>query len=149
MPHFLDTSQPGVCIFCKLVQGELPAAKVYEDDLTLAFMDMGQVNPGHVLVALKRHAATLLDTTPDEAAAAMRTAHQVAQAIKSAFNPPGITLLQANGKAGDQTVFHFHMHVVPRHEGDGITLSWPRKNPTPEQLKEYAQRIRCSLEEAQ
>jgi histidine triad (HIT) family protein len=108
-------------------------------------MDLGQVNPGHVLVAVKRHAATLLDITADEAGAVMQTARQVALAINAAFNPPGMTLLQANGKEGEQTVFHFHMHVVPRHGNDGITFSWPRKDPPREQLEAYAARIRRQL----
>ena len=146
MPMFVDTSPPGECIFCRLIAGEIPAAKVYEDELTLAFMDIGQVNPGHVLVAVKRHAATLLDLTPEEAGAAMQTAQRIAQALKASFAPPGITLLQANGKEGDQTVFHFHLHVVPRHGNDGIALSWPRKNPPREVLEEYAGRLRGSLE---
>jgi histidine triad (HIT) family protein len=96
-------------------------------------------------VAVKRHAATLLDLTPDEAAAAMRTAYRVAHAVKSAFDPPGITLLQANGKEADQTVFHFHMHVVPRHGNDGIALSWPRKDPPRELLEIYASNLRQKL----
>jgi histidine triad (HIT) family protein len=145
MPHFVDTSPPGSCIFCRLIKGEISASKVYEDEQTVAFMDLGQVNPGHVLVALKRHAATLLDITPDEASAAMQTARQVALAVKLAFDPPGMTLLQCNGKEGDQTVFHFHMHVVPRHGDDGIALSWPRKDPAREQLDAYAERIRQRL----
>ena len=145
MPHFVDTSPPGSCIFCRLIKGEISASKVYEDEQTVAFMDLGQVNPGHVLVALKRHAATLLDITPDEAAAAMQTARQVALAVKLAFDPPGLTLLQCNGKEGDQTVFHFHMHVVPRHGDDGIALSWPRKDPAREQLDAYAEMIRQRL----
>ena len=115
MPMFVDNSPPGSCIFCKLVAKEIPAAIVFEDAQTLAFMDLGQVNPGHVLVASKRHAANLLELTADEAAAVMRTAHHVARAVMASFDPPGLTLLQANGKEGDQTVFHFHMHVVPRH----------------------------------
>jgi histidine triad (HIT) family protein len=133
------------CIFCRLVAGEIPAARVCEDEQTLAFMDLGQLNPGHVLVALKRHAPTLLDLTADEAAAVMRTAHRVARAVKAGFAPPGLTLLQANGKEGDQTVFHFHMHVVPRHADDGIALSWPRKDPPRERLEEYAGRLRQAL----
>ena len=145
MPHFVDTSPPGSCIFCRLIKGEISASKVYEDEQTVAFMDLGQVNPGHVLVALKRHAATLLYITPDEAAAAMQTARQVALAVKLAFDPPGMTLLQCNGKEGDQTVFHFHMHVVPRHGDDGIALSWPRKDPAREQLDAYAEMIRQRL----
>ena len=145
MPMFVDPSPPGTCLFCRLIAGEIPAARIYEDELTLAFMDIGQLNPGHTLVAVKRHAATLLDLTPDEAAAAMRTAHRVAQAVQAAFDPPGITLLQANGREGDQTVFHFHLHVVPRHGNDGIALSWPRKDPPRELLESYAARLRQVL----
>jgi histidine triad (HIT) family protein len=148
MPMFVDHSPPGQCIFCRLVAGEIPATRVYEDEQTLAFMDLGQVNPGHVLVAIKRHAATLLDLTPDEAAAAMRTAHRMAQAVQKAFDPPGLTLLQCNGKEGDQTVFHFHLHVVPRHGDDGIALSWPRKDPPREQLEAYAVQLRQALASA-
>jgi len=148
MPNFTDPSPPGECIFCRLAAGTLPASRVFEDEQTLAFMDLGQLNPGHVLVMVKRHAANLLALTPDEAAAAMRTAHRVAQAVKAAFDPPGITLLQANGKEGDQTVFHFHLHVVPRHANDGIALSWPRKDPPREMLEAYAGRLRAVLSPA-
>lgn len=145
MPMFVDTSPPGQCIFCRLVAGEIPAAKVHEDELTIAFMDIGQVNPGQVLVATKRHAATLFDITPEEAAAVARTAQRVAKAIRTTFDPPGLTLLQANGREGDQTVFHFHMHVVPRHGDDGVALSWPRKDPPAEVLRGYAERLRGAL----
>ena len=148
MPMFVDTSPPGQCIFCRLVAGEIPAATVYEDRLTIAFMDIGQVNPGHVLVATKRHAATLLDITPEEAAAVMQTAQRMAQAVHRAFDPPGITLLQANGREGDQTVFHFHLHVVPRHAQDGIALTWPRKEPGPAVLQAYADQIRTAMASA-
>ena len=145
MPMFVDTTPPGQCIFCRLVAGEIPSARVYEDALTIAFMDLGQVNPGHVLVATKRHAATLLDITPEEAAAVMQTAQHVARAVMAVFNPPGLTLLQANGREGDQTVFHFHMHVVPRHAQDGIALSWPRKEPGAAVLQTYADSLRSAL----
>ncbi|MGL1832035.1 HIT family protein [Rhodocyclaceae bacterium SMB388] len=145
MPMFIDTSPPDQCIFCRLVSGEIPAATVFEDDLTIAFMDIGQVNPGHVLVAVKRHAATLFDLTEEEAAAVMQTARRVAIAVRAAFDPPGLTLLQANGREGDQTVFHFHMHVVPRHRDDGITLSWPRKDPPAGKLRDYADRIKACI----
>ena len=148
MPMFIDTSPPGHCIFCRLVAGDIPAARVYEDELTVAFMDIGQVNPGHVLVATKRHAATLLDITPEEAAAVMQTAQRVAQAVRATFDPPGLTLLQANGREGDQTVFHFHLHVVPRHADDGIALSWPRKEPAAEVLRGYALQLGQALQAA-
>ena len=99
-----------------------------------------------MLVATRRHAATLLDTTPEEAGAVMQTAQRVAHAVQDAFDPPGLTLLQANGREGDQTVFHFHMHVVPRHADDGIALSWPRKEPAFDVLEGYAGRLRKVLE---
>lgn len=145
MPDFVDTSPAHSCIFCRIVAGELPATKIYEDELTIAFLDISQVNPGHTLVIVKRHADNLLELTADEAAAAMRTAHKVAHAVKAAFDAPGITLLQANGKEGFQTVFHFHLHVVPRHADDGITLGWPRKNPSREQLESYAAQLSDAL----
>ena len=145
MPFFVDTSPPGQCIFCRLVSHEIPASIVYEDAQTLAFMDIGQLNPGHTLVAIKRHAATLLDLSPEEASAAMRTAQRIALATEQAFHPSGITLLQANGKDGEQTVFHFHIHVLPRHKDDGIGLIWPRKNPPPGQLEAYARQLRAAI----
>jgi histidine triad (HIT) family protein len=145
MPMFVDTSPPGQCIFCRLAAGEIPSAKVFEDEQTIAFMDIGQVNPGHVLVASKRHAVTLLDLTPDEAGAVMRTAQRVARAVQAAFDPEGISLFQANGAAGGQTVFHFHLHVLPRHAGDGVGLGWPRKEPGMPALQDYAERLRQAL----
>lgn len=145
MPMFIDHSPPGQCIFCRLVAGDIPAAKVDEDALTIAFMDIGQVNPGHVLVATKRHAATVLDITPEEAAAVMQAAQRVARATQAAFDPAGLTLLQANGREGGQTVAHFHLHVVPRHEDDGVALTWPRKEPGAEVLRGYAERLRAAL----
>ena len=146
MPEFIDTTPAGQCLFCKLVAGEIPSARVAEDALTLAFMDIGQVTPGHVLVASKRHAATLYELTPDEAGAVMRMAQRVALAVRKAFDPPGLTLLQANGALGGQTVGHFHLHVVPRHAGDGIALSWPRHEPGMAALQACAERLRASFE---
>ena len=144
MPEFVDTTPPGECLFCKLVAGQIPSAQVAEDALTLAFMDLGQVTPGHVLVASKRHAATLYELTPDEAGAVMRMAQRVALAARRAFDPPGLTLLQANGALGGQTVGHFHLHVVPRHADDGIALTWPRQEPGPAVLADYARRLRAA-----
>lgn len=145
MPEFVDTSPAGTCIFCKLVAGQIPSQRVHEDALTLAFMDLGQVNPGHVLVATRRHAATLLDITPEEAAAVMQTARRVALAAQAAFQPAGITLLQANGAVAGQTVGHFHIHVLPRHAGDGVDLAWPRKEPGPAALQQYAEQLKAAL----
>lgn len=146
MPKFVDTSLPGQCLFCRLVKGEIPSARVYEDDLVIAFMDIAQVNPGHILIATKRHATNLFEITPEEAAAVMQTAQKMAEAVRIAFNPPGLTLLQANGKEGEQTVFHFHLHVLPRHANDGVGLNWERKEPGADVLKDYAQQLRAALQ---
>ena len=145
MPMFVDHSPAGECIFCKLVQGEIPSAKVYEDDLTIAFMDIGQATRGHVLVASKRHAVNLLELTPEEAGAVMQTAQRVAAAVNQAFDPDGINLFQANGAPAGQTVFHFHLHVLPRFEGDGLSIAWQRNEPGMATLNALAEQLRAQL----
>lgn len=133
------------CVFCRIVAGQIPSTRVYEDALTVAFMDIGQVNPGHVLVALKAHAENLYALDDAQAAAVQRAAARVARAIRDAFSPQGLSVYQANGKAAGQTVFHYHVHLVPRHEGDGMALSWPVKNPPRDALEKHAARIREQL----
>jgi len=133
------------CVFCRIVAKSIPATVVHEDEHTLAFMDIGQVNPGHVLVALKAHAENLFALEDAQAAAVFRAAARVARAIRAAFAPEGLSVYQANGKPAGQTVFHFHIHLVPRHEADGMALTWPVKNPPREKLEDYAARIRARL----
>ncbi len=133
------------CVFCKIVGKAIPATVVHEDEHTLAFMDIGQVNPGHVLVALKAHAENIFALQEAQAAAVFRSAARVARAIRAAFEPEGLSVYQANGKAAGQTVFHFHLHLVPRYEGDGMALTWPVKNPPREKLLDYAEKIRAKL----
>jgi histidine triad (HIT) family protein len=130
------------CVFCKIIAGQIPSTRVHEDEHTLAFMDIGQVNPGHVLVALKKHADNLYALDDAQAAAVARTSARVARAIRDAFAPAGLSVYQANGKAAGQTVFHYHVHLVPRHEADGMELTWPVKNPPREKLEGYAEKIR-------
>lgn len=129
-------------IFTRLYKGELPCAKIYEDERVFAFMDAGQVNPGHVIVASIAPYETLTDADEATAVALMAAAHRIARAVQAAFDPAGITVLQANKPAGWQTVPHLHLHVLPRHAGDGVELTWPRKEPGMEKLKELAARIR-------
>ncbi|HMZ00499.1 MAG TPA: HIT family protein [Burkholderiaceae bacterium] len=128
-------------IFERLLSGELPCAKVYEDELVFAFMDAGQVNDGHVIVATRRPCETLLDASADEAAALMRAAQRIARAVQAEFQPEGLTILQANRPAGWQTVPHLHLHVLPRWAGDGVELGWPRREPGLERLRELAVRL--------
>jgi histidine triad (HIT) family protein len=133
------------CVFCKIVAGQIPSTRVFEDEHTLAFMDLGQVNPGHVLVAVKKHAANLYELDDAQAAAVARASTRVAKAIRDAFAPAGLSVYQANGKVAGQTVFHYHVHLLPRHEADGMELTWPVKNPPREELEGYAEAIRKKL----
>jgi histidine triad (HIT) family protein len=133
------------CVFCRIVARQIPAAVVHEDERTLAFMDLGQVNPGHVLVAAKAHVENVFGLDAEQAAAVAKTMLRVARAIRDAFAPQGLSVYQANGAAAGQTVFHYHLHLVPRYEGDGMALTWPVKNPPREKLEEYAAKIRSSL----
>jgi histidine triad (HIT) family protein len=133
------------CVFCKIMAKQIPASVVHEDEHTLAFMDLGQVNPGHVLVALKAHAENVYALDDAQASAVFRSVARVSRAIREAFAPQGLSVYQANGKAAGQTVFHFHMHLVPRHENDGRDLTWPVKNPPRERLEEAAAKIRARL----
>jgi len=128
-------------VFEKLLSGEWPCAKVWEDAYVFAFMDAGQVNDGHVIVATRRPVQTLMDCSEDEAAALMRAARRVAIAVQQVFAPQGITVLQANRPAGWQTVPHLHLHVLPRHEGDGVGLTWPRREPGIARLRELGTRL--------
>jgi histidine triad (HIT) family protein len=133
------------CVFCRIVAGEIPSTRVYEDEHTLAFMDLGQVNPGHVLVSVKKHAENLYELDEAQAAAVARASSRIAKAIREAFEPEGLSVYQANGKAAGQTVFHYHVHLLPRHAGDGMELVWPVKNPAREKLEEYAAKIRGQI----
>lgn len=129
-------------VFARIIRREIPAAIVYEDDQVIAFMDAGQVNPGHVLVATRRQVETLMELEEAEVAHLFAVAHRVARAVQAAFTPEGMTLLQTNRPAGWQTVPHVHVHVLPRHANDGADLVWPRQDPSLEVLRGYAQRIR-------
>lgn len=133
------------CVFCRIAAGTIPASVVYGDERCIAFMDIGQVNPGHVLVATRAHLENVFALDDDQAGAVFRATARVARAVQEAFTPQGVTLYQANGKAAFQTVFHFHIHVVPRWENDGMHLAWPAKNPPREQLEAHAARLRARL----
>lgn len=133
------------CVFCKIVAGQIPATKVAEDEACLAFMDIGQVNPGHVLVAAKAHAEDLYALDDAQVAAVARSLARVARAIRAAFVPEGLSVYQANGQAAGQTVFHYHVHLVPRYRNDGMAFTWPVQNPPREALEAHAARIRAAL----
>jgi histidine triad (HIT) family protein len=136
----------GACVFCRIVARQIPASVVHQDAQTIAFMDLGQVNPGHVLVALKAHAENVYALDDEQAAAVFRSVARVARAVRDVFAPPGLSVYQANGPSAGQTVFHVHVHVVPRYDNDGMNLTWPVKNPPRAMLEETAARLRGALE---
>jgi histidine triad (HIT) family protein len=128
-------------VFTRIIRREIPAAIVYEDEQVIAFMDAGQVNPGHVLVATKRQVETVMELDDAEAAQLFVVATRLARAVQAAFQPEGMTLLQTNKPAGWQTVPHVHIHVLPRYADDGAELIWQRKEPGLAVLREYAARL--------
>ena len=133
------------CIFCKIVAGDIPATKVYEDEETLAFMDIHPGNPGHTLVITKQHVRNLFDMEPETGAAVMRSAVKVAQAIRDALQPDGLSLHQANEPAASQEVMHFHLHLLPRWEGDDISQLWHPKEADLDTIQEIAEKIQAHL----
>jgi histidine triad (HIT) family protein len=112
------------CDFCDIVARRLPAAILFEDESTMAFLDITAVTEGHTLVIPKPHRVNIWDVPEDGAVAVMRTAHRMAARIREVLAPDGLTLFQANRPAGWQDVFHLHLHLVPRWPGDRLTRPW-------------------------
>jgi histidine triad (HIT) family protein len=112
------------CVFCKIRDGKIPSMKIYEDQATLAFMDINPLNNGHCLVVTKNHAATIWDAETADLQAAIATAKKVATALRETVKPDGLNMLQANGAAAIQSVPHFHLHLIPRWQGDGKGFDW-------------------------
>ena len=135
---------PG-CIFCKIVAGEIPSFKLFEDGETVAFMDINPVHDGHCLVIPKRHYPTVFDVAPDAFAAAARTAIKVAKAVNAAIKPDGLNLIQSNGPGAAQSVQHFHLHVLPRRMRDGLAINWGLNPGDRARIAEVAGRIRAAL----
>jgi histidine triad (HIT) family protein len=132
-------------IFARILRGEIPAHKVFEDDATLAFMDVMPQSDGHTLVVPKFAAESVFDLPPDSLAATILTTQRVAQAVKRAFDPPGVMIAQLNGRGAGQSVFHIHFHVVPRYEGVDFRFH-ARDMADPKLLAEHAARIRAALD---
>jgi histidine triad (HIT) family protein len=134
------------CIFCKIVSGEIPSVKVYEDDTVFAFMDINPLNDGHLLVIPKAHAGTIHEITEADFVAVMSATHKLAAAVQKALNPEGINLMQLNGRAANQVVPHLHVHIVPRWSGDGLSIcKWKPMAGKMEKIQEVAERIRSKV----
>lgn len=138
-------SQDSNCIFCKIVTGTIPSFKLYEDATTLAFLDINPGNPGHALVIPKAHAANLYASDDKDLAAVMATVRKVAIAVEKTVKPDGLNLLQANGPGAAQSVFHFHMHILPRRTGDELKMNWGLKPGDKAEIAALAEKIRANL----
>ena len=139
-----DTGAMSDCLFCRIVAGELPSTRVHEDDRVVALMDIFPATRGHVLVIPRAHAADLRDVAPDDLAAAAAAAQLLAGRAFDRLGAAGVTVMQSNGAAAWQTVFHYHVHVIPRYDGDPLVLPWtPGGEPAPaEELEAIASAYR-------
>ena len=131
-------------VFARIVRGEIPCHKVYEDADTIAFMDIMPQAEGHTLVVPKAAGEDIFSTPPESLAAAIRTVQRVAAAVKKAFGPPGVMIAQLNGSAAGQSVFHLHFHVIPRHAGREFRIH-AAQQADQKVLAEHAARIRAAL----
>lgn len=134
------------CIFCKIVAGEIPSTRVYEDDETLAFMDIGPVIKGHTLVIPKAHSDPITNTPADVLQKIIVVVQKVARAQIAGLGADGVNVTQANGRVAGQVVPHIHFHVIPRFEGDGHRWNWAAKSyDNPEETESFAARIRDAM----
>ena len=133
------------CIFCKIVKGEIPCAKLYEDDKVLAFLDIGPVAKGHALVVSKQHYETLLDTPDEIITSIFATAKRIAAAQQRVLGNKGFNILMNNKKVAGQLVPHSHIHIIPRKENDGLLKEWPAGKYKENEMNELLEKIKDSL----
>jgi histidine triad (HIT) family protein len=130
------------CIFCQIVAGEVPAQVIDEDERTVAFMDISPATRGHALVVPRRHARDLLEIEREDLEAVAVAAQRVARRIKERLGADGVNLLNSCGRAAWQTVYHFHVHVIPRYEGDPLRLPWTPEEGDPDEIAAAAEALR-------
>lgn len=136
------------CIFCKIITGEIPSAKVYEDDDVYAFLDISQVTTGHTLVIPKTHTSDIFETPEDVAAKVFARVPKIANAIKEVYNPKGVNLLNNNGIFAGQSVYHLHIHIIPRYDdNDGFNAQWKTRDDQfyLEELQDMAKEIHDAI----
>ena len=138
-------SRDSDCVFCKIVAGEIPAFTLFEDDATLALMDINPANEGHALAIPKAHATDLYAMSDEALARTMVTAKKVASAVTRTLNPDGLNLVQCNGPAAAQSVMHFLVHILPRVKNDGLAMNWGLKLGDIDAIGRLAERIRVWL----
>jgi histidine triad (HIT) family protein len=130
------------CLFCGILAGSVPSQTIDSDERTVAFMDINPATRGHALVVPRAHSTDLLDIGPDDLAAAMLAAQRVARRMEEVLEPDGFNVLQATRPAAWQTVFHFHLHVLPRYEDDPLELPWIPRGGDEKEIAEVAEQLR-------
>jgi histidine triad (HIT) family protein len=133
---------PEDCLFCGIVAGSIPSQTIDSDQLTVAFMDIAPATPGHALVVPRAHSADLMEIEADDLTATILASQRLAKRMKDVLGADGINLINACGAAAWQTVFHFHIHVIPRYEDDPLKLPWIPAEGDPDQIAEVAARLR-------
>lgn len=130
------------CIFCKIANGKIPAATLYEDENFRVILDLGPASKGHALILPKSHAANIYELSDEMAAKAMILAKKMATAMTAALKCDGFNIVQNNGECAGQTVFHFHMHLIPRYEGDQVGITWKPGTLTDEVKNEILEKLK-------
>ena len=133
------------CIFCKIANGEIPAATLYEDENFRVILDLGPASKGHALILPKFHAANIYELPDEMAAKAMILANKMAIAMTEALKCDGFNIVQNNGECAGQTVFHFHMHLIPRYKGDNVGITWNPGELTDEDKEEILSKVKAQL----
>lgn len=134
------------CIFCKIAAGEIPSATVYEDTSFRVIMDISPASKGHAIILPKNHAANVFELSEEDASKVFVIAKRVATAMKDVLQCEGINILQNNGEIAGQTVFHFHMHLIPRYQGDSVTIKWAHKEKYEEDFAALASAIKTRIQ---
>ena len=130
------------CIFCKIANGEIPSATLYEDEDFRVILDLGPASKGHALILPKAHAANIYEISDDMVAKAMILAKKMATKMTEALKCDGFNIVQNNGEPAGQTVFHFHMHLIPRYEGDQVGITWKPGTLTDEVKNEILEKLK-------
>ncbi len=134
------------CIFCKLAHGKIPAASIYEDDDFKVILDASPASRGHSIILPKTHADNIFELPDEYCEKIFKVAKKCGAAIKNAFGYDGLNVLQNNGEAAGQTVFHLHVHLIPRNEDDGITIKYvPNTNKDDDEIKETVEKIKALM----
>ena len=132
------------CIFCKIFRGELPSYRIYEDEHTLAFLDIHPIMPGHALVIPKKHAENIFEISAEDWSHVQETVRKTAIALEKALSADGVNLMMNNREQAGQVVDHAHIHLIPRHKGDGLKL-WPHKSYKEGEAEHIAEQVKAAL----